>query len=503
MSINQGTLITDVIGLALRNSSYITDQLSDSDSGKVASKDDALEWFKIIPRIKLLGYDDFRNTYAKEYIYTVVPYKIYNTENSDAPMGRPKGWVKTYNYMFTGKNEDILNFDIQFDALYWTAQSAGSANKDALTGAADAARSEDPATNELNKQEGNAVKNKKDQYGVPPEFRSTQVHVANASQVASLAENSLGDKAALAEQMLSAAGDLLSVNLKIVGDPDFIKQDDLFYSSKHVKEQRTPNGSIATDEGEIFMYLNFNTPVDYNDKGLADPATGSYVTSSYSGLYKVITVRTTFSGGKFEQDLETVRYAIQPVLGIKNAQTVSTATENARPNAVLSDTNPSDLRLAAGTAASPLSALPSSVTSIVDKAKSAGGDLTSVMGKIKDAASTATSGLSAATAQLTQATTALGSGFSNLGAVNIDVVGKLLPTATNAIASGENIINKFKAAGPIKYGDATAINPTDARLAAGAVGQNSPTYTNPTDARLAKAVGTAPVDAVEPTYIDP
>jgi hypothetical protein len=471
MSINSGTTIIDVIGMALRNSDYIRDQLADPDTGKIASDKNALDWFKIIPRINILGYDHYRYTYAKEYIYRVVPYKVYNTENAFAPLGTPRGWVKEYEYLFTGKNADILKFEINFDALYWTAKTSGNANKDSITGAANAVPSQSAAAGPNYKATEDSVKIKKDKLGVLPEFSSTQVHVANPASMVSLSQNSRDDRASLAEQMMGAAGDLLEVNLKIVGDPDFIKQDDLFYDTIHIKNQRTPNGSIATDEGEIFIKLKFKTPVDYNSKGLADPTASAskitYETSVYSGLYKVLKVVSTFSNGKFEQELNTVRFALQPVDGIdKENQT------NDRPDAASANTNPSDLRLAASTATTPMDSLTMNVPTIPTSIPTGtGSDIPSVMGNIKDAAGTAMGGLNVATAQLTQATTALGTGFSNLGAVNIDAVGKLLPTATNAIASGENIINKFKAAGPIKY--------------------SAPT------------TPAATPDAVEPIYIDP
>jgi hypothetical protein len=60
------------------------------------------------------------------------------------------------------------------------------------------------------------------------------------------------------------------------------------------------------DLGEIFVNLTFKTPGDYNDIGLAYPGYEKYNSSIFSGRYKVIKVKNTFSGGKFEQELELI-----------------------------------------------------------------------------------------------------------------------------------------------------------------------------------------------------
>jgi len=354
--------------------------------------------------------------------------------------------------MFTGKNEDILDFDIQFDALYWTARSAHSANKDSIVKGVDSAQSQDPKIIDKQKQLNNQVKNKYDAANVVPEFRSTQIYVPNAINTVSLSGDSLSDKAALAEQMLSAAGDLLSVNLKIIGDPDFIKQDDIFYANASgSKAQFTPNGSIVMDTGEIFIELNFKTPVDYNDKGLADPKDSSYVTSSYSGLYKVLSVTSTFANGKFEQTLETVRLGIQPTQGISGSAASSSTgfggmslADSLRPE--LGGLQiPGDLRMPS-LDTNKLNLPSFDVPDISKSLPAVGVDLPeSVMGKIKDAAATATDKLSEATNALSKANTALGSGLSSLGAIDVDIAGGLSPFTTNA-TSLKDMASKFDSA---------------------------------------------------------
>lgn len=116
-----------------------------------------------------------------------------------------------------------------------------------------------------------------------------------------------------------SGADMLQVDLKIIGDPDFIKQDDLFYQPSYGSNGEventsvtvTPNGSIKTDNGEIFVQLMFRTPVDINDTDGLMKFDSKYRASGFSGLYRVMTVESVFEAGKFIQNLHLIRYPNQ------------------------------------------------------------------------------------------------------------------------------------------------------------------------------------------------
>jgi hypothetical protein len=65
-----------------------------------------------------------RKVYAKNITYSVQPYSIYNVKSDVAPQGKIKNFVKEYNYIYTGQNVDVLDFEINFNTLYYTAQTA-------------------------------------------------------------------------------------------------------------------------------------------------------------------------------------------------------------------------------------------------------------------------------------------------------------------------------------------------------------------------------------------
>jgi hypothetical protein len=115
--------------------------------------------------------------------------------------------------------------------------------------------------------------------------------------------------------MTLSAADMLNVQLTIVGDPQFIKQDDVYYSvlqSVGASDPRlTPNGSLRTDYTEIYVSLMFRTPVDIDEDTGMMKFNENYRTSVFSGLYKVLTVATEFKNGQFIQVLNLIRLPYQ------------------------------------------------------------------------------------------------------------------------------------------------------------------------------------------------
>jgi len=320
--IQQGDSIESVVALIIRNSQYIISQLSDKSTTDsetytkelLAKQDQIVKWFKIIPKIKLKGFDPFTNTFAKDISYEVLPYEIYNVRIEEAPQGKAKhnNAVKNYNYIYTGKNDDILNVDLKFDAMYFTSKTAYPSREMNTVGVA--GKYEDdgvsclvaPVLTKQNTITPTQIK-----------YRHADQRYAAAGGAKTAKEITAADLAASLMSMADA--DMLVVDLTIVGDPEFIKQDDMFYPNTYDStgqvelETRviTPNGSVVMDAKEIFCNLTFNTPTDINDEtGLMtfDP---KYRASGFSGLYKILTVDNDFSNGKFTQVLHLVRYPNQ------------------------------------------------------------------------------------------------------------------------------------------------------------------------------------------------
>jgi hypothetical protein len=316
-AINAGTSIDKVIDQTVRNSDYIQNQIVIPDgtdpqtylAEKAKQANQPLQWFKIVPTVTLGEFDPVRKVYARNIIYSVQPYTIYNVKSDLAPQGKITNFVKEYNYMYTGKNDDVLDLDITFNTLYYTAQTA---YRGALAGIANLPASADenyknknPDTYQGSEQRNNSVM----PMVVKPQVFNAQSRSAGTSASAkSVAVADLEDSL-----MTMSSADMLSVKLKIIGDPQFIKQDDCFYSPIRTNippsadPRLTENNSLRTDYGEIYVSLTFRTPVDVDESiGLMDFG-AKYQTSVFSGLYRVLTVESEFKGGQFTQTLDLIR----------------------------------------------------------------------------------------------------------------------------------------------------------------------------------------------------
>ena len=143
---------------------------------------------------------------------------------------------------------------------------------------------------------------------------------ASAQSSVTTQKDSKAVAATSAAEHIKEGADTISVKLKIVGDPQFIKQDEVFYSPDAVKAEggkygepgSLVGGSISTDGGQVHIRLTWKTPVDIDDVTGGLTESSKYKSSSLSGIYQVLTVDNTFSHGKFEQDIECIRLPDQP-----------------------------------------------------------------------------------------------------------------------------------------------------------------------------------------------
>lgn len=314
-AINAGTSIDMVLNYVMKSSNFIQFQLKSpedannnvSDFSKARKNDQPLQWYKIIPQITLGAYDQVHGTWARTIHYKVIPYIIYNVKTDEAPQGVTETPLKAYNYYHTGNNADILDLAIDFNFMYYTAitsyrnnaSKATSVVDDGLSCLAYPISSSDPSV-------ATPLRKK---------FVVTNVAADSGGGVITAADVTARDT----EQALlpNAGADMLNVKLKIIGDPLFIKQDDIFYAPLMTRkgiqvdgdkdDRLTANGSIITDTGEVYVQILFRSPSDIDDiTGMMkyDP---KYQESVFSGMYRVLTVANSFAGGQFTQTLDLVR----------------------------------------------------------------------------------------------------------------------------------------------------------------------------------------------------
>lgn len=306
--INAGTNIIEVINQAIRSSSYITNQI-DLDKKDKNSNNEPINWFKIVPKVKIGAFDKKRQTYQKDIVYHVSKYTYFNnkypfTKNT----GTPTSWVKEYNYIFTGKNDSIIDLNIDFNTAFYIAiQSFKGKTKEVSGASVGEKTTTDDKNNTTSKTREESPTDTTKQSLDPTPLRV--VPRSGNNETGANKDDKTDAANDLFKSVLSSArGDMINIQMKILGDPEFIKQDDLLYMpGQQVQRVIDEFGSLVTDATEIVSFVRFRTPSDIDQStGLMDFQTWENE-SSFTGLYRVIQVVSEFVRGQFVQTLDLIR----------------------------------------------------------------------------------------------------------------------------------------------------------------------------------------------------
>jgi len=277
-SFTAGQSIVQAIDMIIRTSTFISNQQDitiDEVTGKVTKKEKApavLQWFKIRTQVTPLAYDSKRHDYAYEIKYVISRYQINNIRSPYFGPSYFRGTHKEYDYWFTGKNTEVLDFRQEYNYLYYQTFGGDMG---------------------VPKMQNNARELTK------------QVYQNSSSDSAQGSKNRRNEGSANAASLLYSPSDQANAQLTIVGDPDWMAQSEIFYSPDATGVGLGPfmhDGSINYDASEVLFSVNYNTNVDYDLKtGIADMGTGD---SRMSLIYRANTITTNLSDGKFTQLLE-------------------------------------------------------------------------------------------------------------------------------------------------------------------------------------------------------
>jgi hypothetical protein len=334
-SINAGTSILEVIDQAIRASEFIRNQFpnpaevvpADATGEQIANQlKKEITWYKIVPVVELKEFDELLNKYSKQITYHISTYTIHNSKFRDAPKSVPSSYTKKYSYIYTGQNKDIIDFSLDFDTMFYTAITA------------DKSKIQTVKIQQLEQEKTDA--------GTDP-ITHVKVQTAVTQPVSGQANMpdplSSDNKAVLINDFVQATmsgsrGDMINVNLKIIGDPQLIKQDDVMYNPANSVPRQAGtidpiSKSVVFDAGEVFALLEFRTPTDYNDTtGLMNFENTEL--SVFSGLYKIITVDNEFKQGSFTQTLTLIRLFDQPAYDTISGSKIQNSSRDTEPTTI-------------------------------------------------------------------------------------------------------------------------------------------------------------------------
>lgn len=332
-----GASLGAIIEWAVTNSEWMKRQVYGdgaviSNNNQTAQIQKALETIKIVPKIKIGQYDYTRGEYSYDITIYVKKYTS-NSKSTNGPLGKVPGFVKEYSYLYGGvqttgdsiTNRDVLDLQIDFNMLFYTQITAFKNKQQQFrTGKGIGATPDDiveqpnalsgePSAVEPGQQNPGKIPGLNDRI-MPFGVHTVSGDVRTASASGSNPAGRVAASEILNNQLVKTAqGDMINVKLRIIGDPTFIKQDDIFYNSglSYASTLLTENNSLIMDDGELYVYIHFRSPADYDEAtGLAIPGLSRYGYSEFSGTYKLIQIENSFARGKFEQTLDLVRVPI-------------------------------------------------------------------------------------------------------------------------------------------------------------------------------------------------
>jgi hypothetical protein len=284
-----------------------------------ADADGMVEWFKIDAQTFIkdgVSREQQDGTLAKTYVYRVVPYKVHSSAlQKPADPGLSYEQLRAnakreYNYIYTGANNDIINFDININAAFFKGIMS------------------DAGQNNLQRKGGglqqNIVQGDKDASiinqtvnGLSGTGFAQQISVSNSSLQGSGGAGIDDSKVRIAkmfnDNIINSFVDLVQLDLEILGDPYYIFDSGMgnFTAGKQ-DENTTTNGSMEYQRGEVDVIVNFRTPIDYRDDGSVIFPEDTIPVDSFSGLYRVTTLSNGFNKGQFTQRLKLLRRPNQP-----------------------------------------------------------------------------------------------------------------------------------------------------------------------------------------------
>jgi hypothetical protein len=309
--------LSTVIAAIIRDSEYLKKILKDID--KNIDQFGYIDYFLIrAESVQKTEFDPVSKKHYEKFTFIVSPFKIHYSkipgfQSKTVPEEKMKVLsLREYNYIYTGKNIDVLGFKLNFNNLFFEAVPVNNGNTN------------QPNARQGLTREGSSVVRNSGEGGAKQEISNKEIPVPQGRVDTSASEvvpgGATGNQrqddvySALAKNMhaaiVNSKGSMLSGDLEILGDPYYLVTGGIGnYNPKPALggPQSTIDGEANQTYGEVLVTINFRNPVDINsleDGGLYE---FDYKRVPFSGVYSVQSITSTFQDGFFKQKLSVLR----------------------------------------------------------------------------------------------------------------------------------------------------------------------------------------------------
>lgn len=335
LQFEKGTLVSDIIETVIILSEYgkklydRTTQIKEKPEGEIP-------WFRIFPKSFQLKDYFYKSKVGKDpqvNVLNVYPYHVPEAIFTDPGENAPQlaelkaQIVKQYDYIYTGSNQDILDFEIVYRFAFYNETPKNS--QDSSEGNTDG--------NSATKSKGKEV----NWASVPFDDRTqseggaiTQGGEIEIDRMQGTEYDSITTRIARMwnERIINSPGDLVQLNVRLVGDPYFLPNSGFGnfaeFGNKIANDPSSKDATKMTKNGRAdflnrmnLVEFNFRSPVDYDLKSekdqnyfgdlrsvvLKDAELRKTQLGFFSGMYIVTKVTSVFRQGKFEQEVTLTR----------------------------------------------------------------------------------------------------------------------------------------------------------------------------------------------------
>lgn len=322
--------ITDCIAAVITDSQWSIKLLENLyvDSGNPAAargydpETGLLDYFVVRVDVKnQTDLDVIRNRPYQDFTYIIKPFKIHYTlipgHQQDKFVYQDKILkhliLRQYDYIYTAKNVDILDFKINFNnSMYAMMPNAmgksSQSSKPAVVGAS------------TNYGKGFSPENPEKKLAIRGRDLATAANAVNptllttydntrASGSINAGQPSLNpyyvQSKAMYESLVKNPFDMVMVELGIIGDPVYLAMGGVSnFDPKSSNGVITENGSINQNYGIPYIKINFRNPKDIDPSGFLEFDKGRI---EFSGIYMVKQVTSKFANGVFTQRMTLAR----------------------------------------------------------------------------------------------------------------------------------------------------------------------------------------------------
>jgi hypothetical protein len=341
LSFKAGTSIENIITNVILYSDYTKFLLADSDANGFK------KWFKVVPRVFLINDAEIlekTGAYARLIVFDVIEHMVHESlfvkPNVKTDTVKINNFVvKEYDYLFTGKNLDVLKFDIQINNSLLAQLPSDQA--DSKEDPNKKSKAEKEKKSQIDDSKGDTADSKT----ASAQTTTNYFYSPTKNTMESVGELSTEQKMALEFHDFITTGQVAFVkaDLSILGDPYFIADSGTGnYYSQIETDPKTGNPKFINKDGSmeptfagVYVVLNFRTPIDYASNGqmifkdTASQLNKNFVKlAQFSGVFQVVQVENIFENGVFRQELQLTRIPNQEVKKEKGKSTGSFLKDN-------------------------------------------------------------------------------------------------------------------------------------------------------------------------------